>query len=65
MNGLLNLLANIILLGLLMWVVMVFIPLPMVIQRLLNILVGIVAILWILQFFGMIQTVVPMYHLLK
>lgn len=65
MNGLLNLLANIILLGLLMWVVMVFIPLPMVIQRLLNIVVGIVAILWILQFFGMIQTVVPMYHLLK
>ena len=65
MNGLLNLLANIILLGLLMWVVMVFIPLPMVIQRVLNILVGIVAILWILQFFGMIQTVVPMYHLLK
>lgn len=65
MNGLLNLLANIILLGLLMWVVMMFIPLPMVIQRLLNIVVGIVAILWILQFFGMIQTVVPMYHLLK
>ncbi len=64
-NNLLNLFANIIVLGLIMWLINAFIPLPGAVKSLLNILVVIVIVLWILQFFGVIQTIVPMYSLLK
>lgn len=64
-HNLLNLFANIIVLGLIMWLINAFIPMPGAVKSLLNILVVIVIILWILQFFGVIQTIVPMYTLLK
>jgi hypothetical protein len=64
-NNLLNLFANIIVLGLVMWLINAFIPMPGAIKSLLNIVVVIVIILWILQFFGIIQTIVPMYRLLR
>ena len=65
MNGLLNLFANIIVFGLLLWVVNAFIPMPMAIKNLLNVLVVIILILYILQFFGIIHTIVPMYRILR
>ena len=65
MNGLLNLFANIIVFGLLLWVVNAFIPMPMAIKNLLNVLVIIILILYILQFFGIIHTIVPMYRILR
>ncbi len=65
MHDLLNLFANIIVFGLVLWLVTVFIPLPMAIKSLLNILVIIVLILYVLQFFGIIYTVVPMYRILR
>lgn len=64
-HDLLNLFANIIVFGLLMWLVNVFIPMPGAIKGLLNILVLIVLIIYILQFFGIIQTIIPMYRILR
>lgn len=65
MNGLLNLFANIIVFGFLLWVINRLIPLPSLISRLLNILVLIILIIFVLQHFNLIQTHIPMYHLLK
>lgn len=64
-GGLLNLFANIIVFGLAMWLVNAFIPMPGSIKSLLNILVLIVLIIYVLQFFGIIHTVLPMYRILK
>ncbi len=64
-HGLLNLFANIIVFGLLLWVVNVFIPMPGAIKSLLNILVLIVLIIYALQFFGVINTIIPMFNILK
>lgn len=64
-HGLLNLFANIIVFGLLLWVVNVFIPMPGAIKSLLNVLVLIVLIIYALQFFGVIHTIIPMFNILK
>lgn len=65
MPELLNLFALIILFGVLLWLVNVFIPMPAAIKSLLNILVLIVLIIYILQFFGLVKTVLPMIHLFR
>ena len=65
MHGLLNLFANIIVFGLAMWLVNTFIPMPMAIKNLLNVLVIIVLMVYILQFFGIINTLIPMYKILR
>ena len=64
-NGLLNLFANIIVFGIVMWLVNAYIPMPGSIKSLLNVLVLIVLIIYALQFFGVIHTVIPMYRILK
>jgi hypothetical protein len=56
---LLNLIALIIIAGVLMWVINVFIPMPGAIKSLLNVLVLIVLIIYILQFFGVIKVILP------
>lgn len=56
---LLNLIALIIIAGVLMWVINVFIPMPAAIKSLLNVLVLIVLIIYILQFFGVIKVILP------
>jgi len=65
MHELLNLFANIIVFGLVLWIVNIYIPMPMGIKNLLNLLVTIVLILYILQYFGVIHTIVPMFRLLR
>jgi uncharacterized protein YhhL (DUF1145 family) len=65
MHELLNLFANIIVFGVFLWLVNVFIPMPGTIKSLLNVLVLIILILYILQFFGIIPTYVPMYRIIK
>lgn len=60
MGELLNLFAIIILFGVVMWVVNVFIPMAGSIKSLLNLLVLVVLIIYILQFFGIIKTILPM-----
>lgn len=63
--NLLNLFANIIVFGLVMWLINAFIPMPGSIKSLLNILVLIVLIIYVLQFFGIINTIIPMFRILK
>ncbi|KTD46141.1 hypothetical protein Lqui_2631 [Legionella quinlivanii] len=65
MHELLNLIAVIIVFGLVMWLINVFIPMPAAIKSLLNILVLIVLIIYILQFFGVINTILPPIRILK
>lgn len=65
MAEILNLIALIIIAGVLMWLVNVFIPMPGAIKTLLNVLVLIILILYILQFFGLIHTVLPTIRLFR
>ena len=65
MHALLNLFANIIVFGLVLWLVNTFIPMPMAIKHLLNVLVLIVLVVYILQFFGIIHTIIPMYNMIR
>jgi hypothetical protein len=64
-HDLLNLFANIIVFGLVMWLVNAYIPMPGSIKSLLNILVVIVLVIYVLQFFGIINTIIPMFRILR
>lgn len=65
MNGLLNLIALIVVFGVVLWLINAFIPMPPPIKSLLNILVLIVLIIYVLQFFNVIHTILPMVNILK
>ncbi len=65
MNGLLNLFAVIIVIGLVLWLINVFIPMAGAIKSLLNLLAVIVVIIYILQFFGIIPTLIPMVRIIR
>ncbi len=65
MNDLLNLIANIVVFGLVLWLINAYIPMPGAIKSLLNILVLIVLVIYVLQFFGVVHNVIPMFRLLK
>lgn len=65
MGGLMNLFAIIVVFGLIMWVVNVYIPMLPPIKSLLNLLVVVVLVIYILQFFGVIHNILPMYHLIR
>ncbi|MBA4695996.1 MAG: hypothetical protein H2069_01245 [Legionella sp.] len=54
----LNLIIYIIVVGVLLWAVNVYIPMAPVIKNLLNMLVLVLVILYILQFFGLIKPLV-------
>ncbi|MCW8410292.1 hypothetical protein OQJ13_15030 [Legionella sp. PATHC035] len=65
MSGLLNLIAVIVIFGVVLWLIDTFIPMPPSIKSLLNVLVLIVLVIYILQFFGLIKTILPMIKILK
>ncbi len=65
MNDLLNLIALIIVFGVALWLINAFIPMPGAIKSLLNLLVLIVLIIYILQFFGIVKTILPTIRILK
>ncbi|KTD32373.1 hypothetical protein Lmor_2311 [Legionella moravica] len=65
MNDLMNLIALIICFGVGLWIINAFIPMPGAIKSLLNLLVLIVLIIYILQFFGIIKTILPMIRIIK
>ncbi|MDR3441874.1 MAG: hypothetical protein P4L65_02540 [Legionella sp.] len=65
MSDLMNLIALIIVFGVALWLINAFIPMPSAIKSLLNILVLIVLIIYVLQFFGLIKTILPAIRLLK
>lgn len=59
MPGLLNLIAIIVVFGVLMWLINAFIPMPAGIKSLLNVVVLIVLIIYVLQFFELIRPILP------
>lgn len=61
----LNLMIYIILIGVLLWAVNVYIPMAPAIKNVLNLLVLVLVILYILQFFGLISPVVSFPALFK
>lgn len=64
-HELLNLFAIIVVFGVVMWLVNAYIPMPGAIKSLLNVLVVIVLVLYILQFFNLIPVFLPMIQLLR
>lgn len=65
MSELMNLIAIIVAFGLGLWLINSFIPMPGSIKSLLNVLVLIVLIIYILQFFGVIKTILPIIRILR
>jgi len=55
----LNLIALIIIFGVVLWLINAFIPMPGAIKSLLNIVVLLVLIVYVLQFFGLVKTALP------
>lgn len=64
MNDLLNLIAFIIIVGVLMWLINTYIPMASAIKSLLNILVLIIMILYVLQYIGVIAPIMPTVNIL-
>jgi len=64
-SDLMNLIALIIVFGVCLWLINAFIPMPPSIKSLLNVLVLIILVIYILQFFGIIKTILPMFRILK
>jgi hypothetical protein len=62
---LLNLLVLIIFSGLILWGVNAFIPMPALIKSLLNFVVFVVLVIYVLQFFAIIKTILPFPTLFK
>jgi hypothetical protein len=65
MHDLLNLIANIVVFGLGVGLINRLIPMPGSIKQLLNLLVLIVLLIYVLQFFGLIQPILPMYRVIR
>lgn len=64
-HALLNLFAVIVVFGVVMWLVNAYIPMLGSIKSLLNIVVVIVLLLYVLQFFGVIPTILPIIQIFK
>ena len=64
-HELLNLFALIVVFGVVMWLVNAYSPMPAAIKSLLNILVVIVLVVYILEFFKVIPVMLPMIQLLR
>lgn len=62
---LLNLIVLIIIAGVLLWAINVFIPMAPLIKNLLNLVVFIVLLIYILQFFGVIKMILPFPNIFK
>lgn len=65
MNSLLNLFLVIIVIGVVMWLINVYVPMANAIKSLLNILATIVVVIYILQFFTVIPEILPMFALVR
>jgi hypothetical protein len=58
--SIIGLLLFIIIVGLIMWVINRLIPMPSSIRGLLNLIVLVILVIYVLQFFGIISTILPM-----
>lgn len=64
-HDLLNLFVLIIVFGVVMWLVNAYIPMAGGIKSLLNVLVTIVLVIYILQFFQVIPVILPIINILR
>ena len=64
-TALLNLIAIFIIFGVGLWIINAYIPMPPPIKSLLNLVVVIILVIYVLQFFGLINTVLPMFYVLR
>lgn len=64
-HALLNLIAIVVIFGIGLWLINQFIPMPPVIKSVLNILVLVVLVIYILQFFGIVHAILPEMTILK
>jgi hypothetical protein len=62
---LLNLFAVIVVFGLVLWLINRFIPMAPPVATVLNLLVVVILVIYILQYFHVIRTIVPIVHLLR
>jgi hypothetical protein len=65
MSELMNLIAIIVVFGVGLWLINAFIAMPPAIKSLLNVLILIILVIYILQYFGLIKTILPMIRILK
>ncbi|MGC1182646.1 Thivi_2564 family membrane protein [Legionella sp.] len=65
MNDLMNLIAVIIVFGVGLWLINAFIPMPPAIKSLLNVLVLIILVIYVLQFFEVIKNILPTIRILR
>lgn len=65
MNNLLNLFLVIVVIGVVMWLINVYVPMASMIKSLLNVLATIVVVIYILQFFTIIPPILPMFSLVR
>lgn len=63
MNAILNLVLSIALLGVIMWAINMFIPMPSIIKTILNIAVAAIAVIYVLQYFGLVSLGIPMLNI--
>ncbi|MCX7116215.1 MAG: hypothetical protein NTW08_09980 [Gammaproteobacteria bacterium] len=62
---LIQLIVLIIIAGILLWGINAFIPMAPMIKSLLNFLVFVVLVIYILQFFGLIKTILPFPNIFR
>lgn len=64
-SELMNLLLVIVVFGLCLWLVNVYIPMAGAIKSLLNVVVLVVLVIYVLQFFAVIPVILPMIRIIR
>lgn len=62
---LMNLIVLIILAGVFLWLINAFIPMAPLIKSLLNVVVFVVLLIYVLQFLGLIKTILPFPNIFR
>lgn len=65
MAAILNLIAIIVIFGLIAGLINAFIPMPQIIKSLLNIVIFIILVIYVLQFFAVIKPILPVFVIFK
>lgn len=65
MNDLFNLIANIVVFGVILWVINALIPMPAIFKSIINLIVLIVIVIYVLQYLGLVKNIIPMMHIFR
>lgn len=64
-NDLLNLIVTVIVFGVGLWLINAFIPMAGMIKSLLNLLILVVLLIYIFQYFGLIHNILPTIRIIR